>query len=64
VHLRRNIFGTDICIVTRKGVSLETKRADPQLCADIDITERVENGSAWGLADNRLILEERLVELL
>lgn len=64
MHLGRDIFGADICIVTRQGISLETKRADPELCADIDIAERVENGSARRFADDRLILEERLVEFL
>ena len=64
VHLRRYILSADISVVPGQGVALKAERTDPDLLANIDVTERVEDGSAGWLANDRLILQKRLVQFL
>lgn len=62
MHLRRYILSTDIGIVAGEGVALQAEGADPDLRTHVDIAERIEDGSARWLANDRLILKKWFVE--
>ncbi len=62
MHLRWHILCTDVGVVAGQGIALQAEGAYPDLCSDVDVAERIEDGSTGGLADNRLVLQNGLVE--
>jgi len=64
VHLGRNVFGTDISIMARQLVSLQTKWTDPYLRSDVNSRKGIQNRSTRGLAGDRFVVQKRLIQFL